>query len=136
MQEGSAPQSRGMSALDAAFRERIHGLWDELAAFEAARSDVAVLHLLATVAGMVDAQNAYWMGAVRVADDDRDPLLGGRPRGVRYLSPLPNGESFMGDSLRSRCARGGIDEPTLAHVRLAGSYRACRLSDMVSPEWL
>ena len=53
-------------ALDAAFRERIHCLWDDLAAYEAAKGDVALLHLLASVAELIDAQNAYWMGAVRM----------------------------------------------------------------------
>ncbi len=126
--------TQGTQALDPVLQERIHGLWDELAAFEAAKSDAAVRHLLSSVAGMVDAQNAYWMGAVRMSEDDRDPLLGWRPRIVRYLQPLPNDETFTRDRLRS-ISRGGIDEATVAHARLAGSYRARRFCDLVSPEW-
>jgi DNA-binding CsgD family transcriptional regulator len=120
--------------LDAALRERIHILWDELAAFEAAQSDIALLHLLSTVAGMVGAENAYWFAAVRMADSTSDPLLGWRPRGIRYLDPLPDDATFTRERIRS-IDRGAIDESTVAQVRLAGTYRANRLCDLVSAEW-
>jgi DNA-binding CsgD family transcriptional regulator len=121
--------------LDAAFQERIHSLWDDLAAFEAAKSDVAVQHLLTTVAGLIHAQNAYWMGAVRMTDDDRDPLFGWRPRVIRYLHPLQNDETYTRDRLKSLSQGRTIDEATVAQARLAGSYRARRLCDLVSPDW-
>jgi DNA-binding CsgD family transcriptional regulator len=114
--------------------KRIHQLWDELAAFEAAGSDAALLHLLATVADLVDAQNAYWMGALRLAESGRDPLLGWRPRLIRYLEPLPNDEKFTQERLKN-LNRGKVDEATIAHARLAGSYRARRLRDLVAPDW-
>ena len=119
---------------DAALQERIHGLWDELAAFEAADTDTALMHLLSTVAGLIDAQNAYWMGAVRMSDDERDPLLGWRPRRIQYLRPLPNDEKFTQQRLRE-INRGAIDESVVAHARLAGTFRARRLCDVVSPDW-
>ena len=121
-------------ALDAALQERVHRLWDELAAFEAAESDAALMHLLSRVAVMVDAQNAYWMGAVRVTDDERDPLLGWRPRLIRYVRPLPNDEKFSQQRIKS-IGRGEIDESTVAQARLAGTYRARRMCDLVSAEW-
>src|SRR5437868_14873630 len=136
MQESSAPPSRKTSpALDAELQERIHSLWDDLASFEAAQSEVAVKHLLATVARMVDAQNAYWMGAVRMTDDERDPLRGWRPRVIRYLHPLPNDDTYTRDRLRSLSQGRTIDEDTVAQARLAGRYRARRWRDLVSPEW-
>lgn len=125
---GTAP------ALDAELRERIYVLWDELSAFEAAESDVALMHLLTAVAAMVDAQNAYWMGAVRMTDDERDPLLGWRPRLIRYVRPLPNDDKFTQQRIKS-IGRGEIDEATVAHARMAGTYRASRLCDMVSADW-
>ena len=45
---------------------RIYAIGDGLAAFEAARSADALQWLLGAVADLVDAQNAYWMGSVRV----------------------------------------------------------------------
>ncbi len=48
-------------------QERIHLIWDEVAAFEAAKINEALVYLLTAVAELVDAQNAYWFAAVRVA---------------------------------------------------------------------
>ena len=120
--------------LDPAVQEKIHRLWDELAGFEAAQSDAALMHLLQSVASLIDAQNAYWMGAVRLSDDKRDPLQGWRPALVRYLQPLPNDEKFTRQRLRA-IRRGVADEATVAQARLAGTFRACRLRDLVSAEW-
>ena len=113
-------------------QERIHNLWDELAAYEAAESDAALIHLLSAIAGMVDAQNAYWMGAVRMTEDERDPLSGWRPRRIHYLRPLD--EKFTQQRMRE-LNRGTIDELTVAHGRLAGKFRANRMRDLVSAEW-
>lgn len=123
------------AVLDAELQDQIHILWDEVAAFEAAQTDVAVTHLLTRVAALLRAENAYWFGAVRVADAMADPLLGWRPRGIRYLNPLPNDESFTKDRIRSLNRGAGVDEATIAHTKLAGRYRACRLRDVVSDEW-
>jgi DNA-binding CsgD family transcriptional regulator len=121
-------------ALDPELQERIHLLWDELAGFEAAKSEEALMRLLGAVAEMVGAQNAYWMGAVRLSEDERDPLRGWRPRLIRYLRPLPNDEKFTQQRLKS-LQRGKVDEATVAQARLAGTFRACRLKDLVSADW-
>jgi DNA-binding CsgD family transcriptional regulator len=117
-----------------ALLDRIHRLWDELAAFEASRNDEALIHLLATVAGMIDAQNAYWMGTVRVNASAADALLGWRPAALRYWQPLPDDTRFTTQRLRS-INKGQVDESTVAQARLAGSFRAHRLRDIVSPAW-
>lgn len=119
---------------DAVLEECIHDLWDQLATFAAAEHDAALMHLLQAVASMVDAQNAYWVGAVRMTDDASDPLLGWRPRRIRYLKPLPNDEKFTERRLRE-ISRGVVDELSVAHSRRAGTFRACRMRDMVSAEW-
>lgn len=115
-------------------QQRIHTLWDELAAFEAGDSDAALLHLLNAVAEMVDAQNAYWVGAVRLTDDERDPLCGWRPRLIRYLRPLPNDDKFSQQRLRE-VGRGQLDALSVAHAKLAGAYRARRMRDLVPPDF-
>ncbi|HVS51710.1 MAG TPA: helix-turn-helix transcriptional regulator [Opitutaceae bacterium] len=119
--------------MDASLQERIHCLWDELAAYEAARSEEALMHLVSAVAHMVDAQNAYWMGAVRITDDERDPLRGWRPRVIRYAKPFKPDDAC---SRRVRQLQRGIpDESAVAHARLAGTYRACRMRDLMPAEW-
>lgn len=115
-------------------QDLVHGLWDDLARFDAARVNDALLHLLSAVADLVDAQNAYWFGAVRLPDAVCDPLHGWRPRCMQYLHPLPNDETFTRDRIRS-LDRGAIDEATVAQARLAGKYRANRLRDLVSDDW-
>jgi DNA-binding CsgD family transcriptional regulator len=115
-------------------QKQIHNLWDTLASFEAAQIDSALDYLLATVAGILGAENAYWFGAVRLSESESDPLLGWRPRGIRYLHPLRNDETFTRDRLRE-IDRGVYDESTIAQARQAGTYRANRLRDLVSPEW-
>jgi DNA-binding CsgD family transcriptional regulator len=109
-------------------------MWDELAAFEAARSEDALMHLLGFVAEKLGAENAYWMGAVRMSDNEKDPLRGWRPRIIRYLWPLPNDAKFTQGRIKS-IARGKVDEATVAQARLAGTFRACRLKDLVSADW-
>jgi DNA-binding CsgD family transcriptional regulator len=121
-------------APDATVQEHIHRLWDELATFEAADGEDALTHLLTAVAQIIGADNSYWMGAVRVTEDARDPLLGWRPRFLRYLQPLPNDETFTKQRVKS-VGRGVVDEATAAHARLAGTYRASRLRDLVSDDW-
>lgn len=123
-----------MSSSDPKLRDRIYCLWDEVAAFEAAQANDALTHLLSGVAQIVDAQNAYWFGAVRLADAVTDPLFGWRPHAIQYLTPLPNDETFTRDRIRS-LDRGGIDEATVAQARLAGTYRAKRLCDLVGEDW-
>ncbi len=123
------------TAIPLDLQERIHRIWDELAAFEAAKSEAALLHLLGAVAEMIDAQNAYWMGTVRITDDERDPLRGWRPRVIRYLRPLPSDEKYTQQRIKSLQQGRTIDEATVAQTRLAGTFRACRLSDLVSTEW-
>jgi DNA-binding CsgD family transcriptional regulator len=123
------------SPMDVSLQDRIHRLWDELAGFEAAQSEAALLHLLGAVSEMVDAQNAYWMGAVRLTDDHRDPLRGWRPRVIRYLRPLPNDTKFTQQRLRSLQQGRTVDEATVAQARRAGTFRACRLKDLVSSDW-
>jgi DNA-binding CsgD family transcriptional regulator len=120
--------------LDAEPREDVHRLWDELATFEAAQTNEALVHLLTAVARLIDAENAYWFCAVRLAESATDPLFGWRPRSIQYLNPLPNDTAFTRDRVRS-LDRGGFDEATVAQARLAGTYRANRLCDLVSPDW-
>jgi DNA-binding CsgD family transcriptional regulator len=131
----TAPSPKTRQSIDPAIHDRIYRLWDELAAFEAAKSEDALLHVLRAVAEMIGAENAYWMGAVRMTDDARDPLRGWRPRIIRYLRPLLNDEKYTQQRLRSLQQGRTIDEATVAQARLAGTFRACRLRDLVSPGW-
>jgi DNA-binding CsgD family transcriptional regulator len=119
----------------AAIQERIHALWDTLADFEASQADEALRHLMAELCGLVEAQNAVWVGAVRLDGSlPGDPVKGWRPRTVRYLHPA----SPLHDAVREQTEKlesGNVDETTLRNVAGAGTFRVNRLVDLVSPEW-
>src|SRR5436309_12607886 len=103
--------------------DRIHTLWDEVADFDARACDSALMHLLGSLADMVSAQNAYWLGTVRMSNDKQDPLLGWRPRVIQYLHPRESDKMFAQRSIRD-ISKGGFDESTVAHTRRAGSFRS------------
>ncbi len=128
------PSEDTQAVWDDALRERIHALWDDLAGFEAAQSDLALMYLLEHVAELVDAQNAYWVGALRISEDEHDPLHGWRPRVIQYLRPLPHDDRFSQQRLRA-VSRGDVDELTVGHARGAGTYRSARMCDLVPPDW-
>ena len=63
-------------------------LRNALADFPAAQSDDALMHLLKTLCGWLRADNAFWVGAVRMAGGGaamRDPQHGWRGRAARFL---------------------------------------------------
>lgn len=121
--------------MDTATADRIHVLWDELADFDAALADAALDRLLAALCDLIDAQNANWFGAVRLADHpDGDPMHGWRPRAVRYLHPSTPIDTRV-KKLKQNLDRGDVDETAVRNVALAGAYRANRLADLASPEW-
>ena len=45
---------------------RIHALWDEVADFGAQETHAALGHALRALSELVGAQNAFWLGAVRL----------------------------------------------------------------------
>jgi DNA-binding CsgD family transcriptional regulator len=130
----AAPTVSPLAPPASADHEAVFRLWDDLAAFAAADNDAALNHLLSGLAAMVNAQNAYWMGAVRLGERDTDPVQGWRPCRIQSLQPMPCDEATVGGEERVR-AIANIDEYTLAHARLAGTFRAHRLRDVVSPAW-
>jgi hypothetical protein len=61
--------------------DAIYQLWDDLADFGPGRSREALIHCMSCVCALVGAQNAVWLGAVRMASGDyaaKDPLSGWR----------------------------------------------------------
>jgi DNA-binding CsgD family transcriptional regulator len=115
--------------------DRLHRLWDELADFDASRVDEAVVHAMRVVASVIQAQNAYWIGAVRLPSaGTADPLHGWRVRTVRHLHTSELDRRFVKDTLREVDA-GIVDESTVNNMRGAGTFRVNRLRDLVSPAW-
>jgi hypothetical protein len=112
---------------------RIHALWDEVADFGAEETDAALVHALRVLSELVDAQNAFWLGAVRLGTGG-DALGGWRMRAMRRLNPTPADDHVYGLS-RQSLDHGTADDVTLAQVREAGMFRARLLHQLASPEF-
>ncbi|MCK9389552.1 MAG: helix-turn-helix transcriptional regulator [Sulfuritalea sp.] len=116
-------------------REQVHALWDTLADFDAAQIDEALTCLLQGLCVIVDAQNADWIGVVQLADAQRDDPAGGwRPPVVRFLHPSEKLVAAVREQTR-RLDQRLINEVAARIVDTAGRFRACRLCDVVAPEW-
>jgi DNA-binding CsgD family transcriptional regulator len=116
-------------------QERIHTLWDELADMDATRFDAVADRLMVGLCELVDAQNAVWIGSVRLGESlPEDPVKGWRASVVRYLYPTQPLDDTAKEQLKN-LHRGVADETTVSNVAGAGRFRANRLRDLVSEEW-
>jgi DNA-binding CsgD family transcriptional regulator len=115
--------------------DRLHDCWDAVADARASAPTEVVIEALTRLASLVDAQNAFWLGSVRMTDaSPTDPLDGWRPRAIIYLDPSPVDVVFARRASRE-CETGVVDESTAATVRQAGTFRARLLSELVPPSW-
>ncbi len=115
--------------------ERIYALWDELADFGATRTEESRRYLLASVADMVEARQADWIGAVRLNQNmHRDPMFGWRPRSVFALHPDPEIARVIQQAF-SQMEQGEPDVTTVRNAEQAGRFRAYLLNELATPEW-
>jgi DNA-binding CsgD family transcriptional regulator len=124
-----------LSTPNAATRERVHGIWDRLADFDAAQVDGALTFLLQSLCALVGAQNADWFGVVRLPDSlPKDPVHGWRPPVVHYLHPSEKLLATVKDQTR-KLEFGIADEVVVRMVGMSGHFRACRLRDIAPAGW-
>lgn len=119
---------------NAELRDRIHLLWDSLADFDAAQVDDALDHLMRSLCTLVDAQNADWIGVVRLAETRSDPAGGWRPPVVRFLHPTEKLLAAVREQTR-RMDQRFTNDAAARIVAQSGRFRACRLCDVVPREW-
>lgn len=117
--------------------ECIHSLWDELTDFEASQSDAALNHLMAALCRMVNAQNANWIGAVRLDKECAcDPLKGWRCPAIRQLYPMaPQPDQEIYKSIQRQWERREVDPSFLIPIRGAGKFRHHSYRQTLPPEW-
>lgn len=116
-------------------RDAIYALWDDLADFSVAQTDAALVHLMKTLAGLVRAGNAFWIGALHVGPAlPDDPLKGWRPRVNRYLYPGPIHEEAYKAQL-SKWNRRELDPSFGLPMRNVGRFRSYRLRSSLPAAW-
>ncbi len=116
-------------------REKIHQLWDSLPDFPVAETEQALVHLMAGIANMIDAGNAYWLGYIRLqAPTPNDSLKGLRPGASRYLHPAP----MHAESARNQTGqwnRKQVNEGYIRAARDVGQFRSFRLRKEMRPAY-
>lgn len=117
-----------------AVRERIHTIWDTLADFDAAKVDEALAYLQTNLCELIDAQNADWIGVVRMgATLPGDPVSGLRTPVIRALRHSEKPLISLIKQMRN-LERGIANDVVIRIVNMSGNFRACRLCDVVSSE--
>lgn len=110
--------------------EQLYTLWNELADFPAGATDQALTHFMQTLVGLLKADNAVWIGAVRMAHGDaaaRDPLRGWRVRMSRRLVSGPEIDEIVRKVMRLQDTKADMTSCALA--RSAGTLRVHRMRD-------
>lgn len=111
----------------------VHRLWDELGQRPASDPENNLSALFSGVGDLIDSRHGCWLCAVRLSENDRDPLNGWRPASVVFHGELPNDQAAYRKAVSGvERGREQPDESTFAHVRQAGRFRASLLSDQVS----
>jgi DNA-binding CsgD family transcriptional regulator len=111
--------------------QHIFALWDELAVFPASQIDRACLRLMESISNWIGADNAAWIGAVRLlhgAKASRDSMSGWRVKVIAYLVPPTPEEALAAQKI----VAGHEPEPgptTVAVVKTSGTFRVHRLYD-------
>jgi hypothetical protein len=113
---------------------RIHDLWDALTDFGAPRVDDALQHALRELAALLGAQQAFWLGSVRLNRESNDPARGWRPAGIRFLHPREEHSRNYSEH-RKRINQGRVNPSIAANVAEAGMFRVNIKTEMVGPEW-
>jgi DNA-binding CsgD family transcriptional regulator len=113
----------------------IHDLWDELADFDAACCDEALIHLMGNLCALADACNVTWLGVARLDTafpDDRTKGWRARICVQHQSSPQWNALAWKKDEMQEQ---GIVDEAIIHNMDGAGCFRANRIRDLVGSEW-
>lgn len=121
--------------LDLPILDKVYALWDGLADFDAVNIQASRTYLLEQLSTLVDAQNADWIGCVRLSwSQADDPMKGWRPRTLFTLAPCANTSQVIDEAFQEM-EKGQPDITTIRNVELAGSYRVLLLNELANPDW-
>ncbi len=112
--------------------ERLHRLWDELADFEATRTEEAQLFLMGKLKELVGADDAVWIGVVRMAhggEAARDHQLGWRGRAVVHLEWTDLKREVVAAAMKAQEVDGGVPS-SIEMAKLAGNFRTLTLREL------
>ena len=120
------------AALDPVAVQRIHALWDRLADFDAPRTEEAVLFLMRELKQLAGADDAVWIGVVRMAHGEeaaRDHQLGWRGRAVMHLEWTDLKREVVAAAMKAQEKDGGVPS-SIEMAKLAGNFRTLTLREL------
>ncbi len=122
----------GTDALDGADYERLCAIWDRLTEFDASRAEEALLFLMGGLKTLVSADDAVWIGVVRVADGERaqrDHQLGWRGRVVVHYEWTDLKRQIVAAAMKAQERDGGVPS-SIEMARIAGRFRTLTLREL------
>lgn len=121
--------------MEEAGKKRIQLLWNEVTEYGASRTEEALTLLMEALASLLDAQHAYWTGALLLSNTaEQDPMQGWRPRVVRFLNPTK--ERLLAEKEYFRRIDCGKIDPTItANLQKAGQFRVSTSHELAPPGW-
>lgn len=116
-------------------KELIYTLWDELAGIDTTNLDDSRDCLLKGLCHLVDAQNATWVGSVRIGvPGPQDPMFGWRPYVAHFLY-APRQKFNTSAEIKRMIEQDDVDDVCKFNTSRMGNRRAYLLREMVSPAW-
>ncbi|MGC4013534.1 MAG: helix-turn-helix transcriptional regulator [Luteolibacter sp.] len=112
--------------------ERLHQLWDQLADFEAARTEEAQLFLMRELKALAGADDAVWVDVVRMAHGEAaldDHQLGWRGRAVVHLEWTDLKHKVVAGARKAQEIDGGVPS-SIEMAKRAGNFRALTLREL------
>ena len=124
--------SSTVSTLPLALQTAIFEIWDKLADFDATRTEEAQLFLMRELKRLVGADDAVWVGVVRMAYGEaarRDHQLGWRGRAVVHLEWTDLKREVVAAAMKAQERDGGVDS-SIEMAKRAGVFRTLVLREL------
>jgi len=124
--------SSSATTLPLVIQSDISGIWDKLADFDATRTEEAQLFLMRELKRLVGADDAVWVGVVRMAYGEaarRDHQLGWRGRAVLHLEWTDLKREVVAAAMKAQERDGGVDS-SIEMAKRAGVFRTLVLREL------
>lgn len=111
---------------------RIYHVWDRLVDFDASRNEEALRFLLSELKALSGADDAVWIGVVRMAhgeDAKRDHQLGWRGRAVVHLDWTDVKRQVVSAAMKAQEIDGGVPS-SIELAKRAGHFRTLVLREL------
>lgn len=108
------------------------GLWDALTGFDAPHGEEALRYLLAELKTLAGADDAVWIGVVRMAHGEaarRDHQLGWRGRAVVHLEWSALKRQVVAAAMKAQEKDGGVPS-SIEMAKRAGTFRTLTLREL------